>query len=92
MSQNNQDQGNQQRTTEFNPNAAPFVPRQQQHVPVPLQLLTWSPQQLNPFHMEQSNKTMQFPQQNVGPLNAPPNQFSNLAQINSGLVIPGMML
>ena len=80
-----------QRRTKLNLNASHFVPRQQQHDPVPLQILVGSPQQVNPFRMEQSNNPMQLPQQNVGPQKAPQNQFSKLAQINCGLVIPGEM-
>ena len=79
----------------LNPNAAPFIPRQQQHVPVPLQILVGSPQQVNLSDDQlnrHGNNPMQFPQQNVGPQNALHIQFSKLAQINSGLVIPGEIL
>ena len=47
MSDNNQPLGKQQRSTALNPNAALFVPRQQQNS-FPLQVLSGPPQKLNP--------------------------------------------
>ena len=47
MNENHQHQGNQQRSTALNPNAAHFVPRQQQNS-VPPQVLAEPPPHLNP--------------------------------------------
>ena len=95
MSEMNQHQGNHHQSTQLNPNDDPLVPRQQQHDPVPFQLLAGPSQQLNPqdnqFPTRRGYNPTQFPKHNFGPQNAQQNQYSKLAQTNSDLVIPGEM-
>ena len=89
-------QNDHQRRTQLDPNAAHVVPTQQQNVPIPLQILADSPQQLNlsddQLVRQQNNNSMKFPKQNVGPQNESQHHFPKLSQINSGSVILGEIL